>query len=72
MQLSINIPDNKAKAFIAFLKTIDFVKIKQSDTDFEFSAEQKNELIKRRKEYNENPSFSADWASVSSEIEKRL
>jgi hypothetical protein len=72
MQLSIDISDNKASAFIAFLKTLDFVKVKLSDPDFEFSAKQKNELIKRHKEYKKNTTSCSDWDSVSTEIEKRL
>ncbi len=72
MQLSIDIPDSKAKAFIAFLKTIDFVKVKLKETDFEFSSKQKNELVKRQKEYKKNPSSCSDWDTVSNEIENRL
>jgi hypothetical protein len=72
MQLRIDISDNKANAFIAFLKTLDFVKVKLNEPNFEFSAKQKTELIKRHKEYEKNTASCSDWDSVSNEIEKRL
>ena len=72
MDLSINIPDSKAKAFIEFLKTIDFVKIKTKEPMFEFSPEQKRELDSRIKDYQANPSTCLDWDTVKTQIESRF
>lgn len=72
MHISIDIPDNKARAFIAFLKTIDFVKIKKNDTGFELSQKQKEELMQCYSDYKTNPSSFLSWDSVKNEIEKHL
>ena len=72
MQLILDLPDNKANAFIAFLKTIEFVKVKKSNDDFELTQAQKEELDRRFENYKSNPSSAIEWDVVKADIEKRL
>ena len=72
MDLSINIPDNKAAAFIAFLKTIDFVKVQEKEDSFELSQKQKDDLMQCYNEFQENSSAFLSWNAAKKEISKHL
>ena len=56
MLISLDIQDNKAKVFLEFLNSLDFVRIKSelSDSDTE------NLISERLEEYKNNPDSSVD------------
>ena len=48
MQITINIKDSsKAKAFLNFIKSLDFVTVKESDEDVSFPTMSEKEIIDR-------------------------
>ena len=72
MHISLDINDSKAHQFLAFLKTLDFVKINESETDFEIPESHKPILDKRLEEYYSKPNRVKDFKKNLAEIRKSL
>ncbi|MEA3495099.1 MAG: addiction module protein [Bacteroidota bacterium] len=72
MQFTINIDtsNNKAQAFIDFIKTLDFIKIGEKDSinSFTLSDEQKNILDERENKHLNNESQSFSWNEVKDSL----
>jgi len=55
MQITINIKDSsKAKAFLNFIKSLDFVTVKESDEDVSFPTMSEKEIIDALVEESKN------------------
>ncbi len=70
LTLNIEINNNKAKAFIDFIKTLDFIKIKETDNseDFALTQEHKKILDKRMQKHLNNESKSFNWEDIKAEL----
>jgi hypothetical protein len=71
MQLTIDIDtsDEKAQAFINFIKTLDFIKIDElNNIPFNLTKAQKNILDKRKKRHLDNESKSFNWMDIKTEL----
>ena len=72
MHLSLDIQDSKAKQFVEFLKTLDFIKINEEESDVVLPEWHKSILEERLEEYYKNPENVKDAMDVIKGIEKRL
>lgn len=70
MKITLDINDNKAAAFINFIKSLDFIKVEVPEQ--EFIQSQMNEVNKRLEEHENNPSNAIDFDIAMDEIEKEL
>ena len=68
MLVSLEINDNKAKPFLEFLNSLDFVKIERSELD---SDEYIQLLNERLEEYESNPNDSEDLKDVLLELKNK-
>jgi hypothetical protein len=72
MHLSLDISDSKAKQFVEFLKTLDFVQINEDDSDIVLPEWHKSILEERLEAYNKNPENVKDAREMIKGIKKRL
>jgi len=72
IQLTLNIEtkNNKAQAFIDFIKTLDFIKIKDKDEtrEYSLSEEQVQILAERKEKHLNNKSKSYKWDEIKEEL----
>lgn len=68
MLISLEINDNKAKPFLEFLSSLDFVKIEQSELN---ENEHTNLLNERLAEYENNPNDSENLKDVLLELKNK-
>ena len=69
LTLNIDINNNKAKAFLDFIKTLDFIKIKEDNTDdFTLTQEHINILDERKQKHLKKESKSFNWDEIKSEL----
>jgi hypothetical protein len=69
---SIEVQDNKVGFFIELMKSLNFVKVKETTPAIELTPDQKAELDKRYDEYKKNPDEYLDWNIISKNIEGKL
>jgi hypothetical protein len=72
MHLSLDIHDSKAKQFVEFLKTLDFVRINEEDSDLSLPEWHASVLEERLESYNKNPEDLKNAIDVLQGIKKRL
>jgi hypothetical protein len=70
--LNIDTSSSQAKAFIEFIKTLDFIKIddKDSDENFALSVKQKKILDQRKQKHLTHESKSFQWEDIKKELSK--
>ncbi len=68
MLISLEVNDNKAKLFIEFLNSLDFVKIDRSELE---SDEYMQRLNERLEEYESNPNDSENLKDVLLELKNK-
>jgi len=71
-QFTVTVPDNKISFFIELIKSIDFLKINESDVVSEIPEWHKSIIDKRLKEYQENPENVIEWETAQKQIEELL
>ncbi len=73
MRVNLEINDNKAQAFIDFIKTLDYVKISEGvDSDFTIPEWHKNLISERLESYNKNPDSIKDFKKTLDDLRKSL
>ena len=70
MKITLDVNDNKAAAFINFIKSLDFINVETLDHDL--TQDQMNEVNKRLDKHKNNPSNAIDFDIAMDEIEKEL
>ncbi len=70
MKITLDVNDNKAEAFINFIKSLDFINVETLDHDV--TQGQMNEVNKRLDKFKNNPSNALDFDIAMDEIEKEL
>ena len=72
MQLTIDIDtsNNKAQAFINFIKTLDFIKIKEREypEEYDLTEKQINTLEERKQKHINKESESYSWDEIKEEL----
>lgn len=68
MLVSLEINDNKYKAFLEFLKELDFVKVKKSELSNDDTATLLNERIE---EYKSKPGSAVDLKGVLDDLKTK-
>ena len=70
LTLNVEINNNKAQAFIDFIKTLDFIKIKEKkdSKDFILTQEHISILDERKQKHLKNESKSFSWNEIKSEL----
>ena len=69
LTLNIDINNNKAKAFLDFIKTLDFIKIKEDNTDdFTLTQEHIDILDERKLKHLKKESESFNWDEIKNEL----
>ncbi len=67
-QVTLSIPDNKFKTFLAFIKTLDYVQVE----DNTIPQWQMEEVNKRLADYKNNPEQAMDFDTAMDDIDKDL
>ncbi len=68
-QITLNIEESKFKAFLSFIKTLDYVSV--STEESEISLAQREEVLKRMKLMEEGKMTSRSWEEAKQDIFKR-
>ena len=70
LTLNLEIDNLKAQAFLDFIKTLDFVKIKEKDdsSDFVLTNEHISLLDERKQNHINNMSKSYSWNEIQDEL----
>ena len=68
-QITLNIEESKFKAFLSFIKTLDYVSV--STEESEISLAQQEEVLKRMKLMEEGKMASRSWEEAKQDIFKR-
>ena len=67
-QITLNIDETKFKAFISFIKTLDYVSV--SD-EIDIPIEQQQEVVRRLKLVQEGKMKTRSWSEAKQDILKR-
>ena len=67
---NIEMSSKKAQAFLDFIKTLDFIKVKEKEytKSFSLSEEQKNILNERKAKHLKGESKSYSWNEIKEEL----
>lgn len=69
MEIVLDVQDKNYDAFIEFIKTLDYVSVKNDD---EIPQWQMNEVEKRLQDHKNNPDLAIDFDTAIYDIEKDL
>ncbi len=73
MRVNLEISDENAKAFIDFIKTLDYVKISNDlEIDFTIPEWHKNLISERLESYKKNPDSAKDFEQTLKDLRKSL
>ena len=73
MKITLTIPENKALAFLEFLKTINYVEVEKQEHEYVSYPQWHDQVVKERLEaYLSNPSDIADFDKTMNDLEKEL
>jgi hypothetical protein len=70
MKITLEIPENKAAAFINFIKSLDFIKISEETESYELSDIQKKILDERYSAHKQGNTKSFTFEEVVNEAKK--
>lgn len=70
MKLTIKIENKKARAFVDFIKTLEFIQIIEEDAkvEYELNQDQIEMLEERKQKHLSNESKSYDWDDIQNEL----
>ena len=68
LTLDIDTNNNKAQAFVDFIKTLDFIKIKEEPREYSLSEEQIQILEERKQKHLNKESKSNKWPEIKDEL----
>ncbi len=70
--IDIDITNSKALALLNYIRTLDFIKIKEKEVveEYELNSEQINIINERRKKHFSGESKSFSWEEVKKELKR--